>query len=222
MQDLKSYLISPKYIKQKNINWIHFFKVFLFCFLLSVILSGVTYSLQEYFHVNHKRPSPNLQMTLQAILWTPFIEEVWFRLLLKPSNRNLRYFIILNSLGLIYLLYKETFVIVAIILLLMGIVACGLIYRKKIGSYLLRKCLRNFPVIYYFIAILFGLVHLINFQYVALEFWMYSLLPVLVMSQVTLGVFLGYIRMKYGVLYSILFHAINNLIPFLPFIYNSL
>lgn len=68
---------------------------------------------------------------------------------------------------------------------------------------------RNFKIIFYLVAILFGLIHSLNFEN---EWnWLFILLlPILILSQSVTGLFLGYIRLRLGFIWAVLFHACFN------------
>ncbi|WP_425595419.1 CPBP family intramembrane glutamic endopeptidase [Salegentibacter mishustinae] len=65
----------------------------------------------------------------------------------------------------------------------------------------------NFKRIYFASAILFGLFHFSNFK-VDNPF----LIPILTLPNIIAGLFFGYVRIKYGFVYTVFFHVINNLI----------
>jgi|GEM_PF-494029 len=66
-----------------------------------------------------------------------------------------------------------------------------------------------FPHIFFMTAMIFGFVHISNFSG---DMHWYAV-PVLVLPQFTMGLLLGYIRLRYGMLSNILLHAVNNFIP---------
>ncbi|WP_299886515.1 CPBP family intramembrane glutamic endopeptidase [uncultured Lacinutrix sp.] len=80
-----------------------------------------------------------------------------------------------------------------------------LIFRAPITLFC--KYNRQFKYIFYAFAIAFGYVHLFNFEIHAL---IILLSPILVLPQIILGMFLGYIRIKLGLPYSILLHGLYN------------
>jgi len=66
----------------------------------------------------------------------------------------------------------------------------------------------NFKYFFYVTAIVFGLLHSTNFTgniYIIMAFS-----PILGGPQIVTGAILGYIRMKNGLVYSILFHILFN------------
>src|SRR5690606_29863131 len=70
---------------------------------------------------------------------------------------------------------------------------------------------RNFKIIFYLVAILFGLIHSLNFEN---EWnWLFILLlPIMVLSQSVTGLFLGYIRLRLGFIWAVIFHACFNFV----------
>lgn len=64
-----------------------------------------------------------------------------------------------------------------------------------------------FKIMFYVFAILFGLVHITNFT---LTQNVLLLTPVLVLPQTILGGYLGFIRVRFGLIWSILLHACYN------------
>ena len=118
-----------------------------------------------------------------AVIIAPFLEEVMFRLILKLRSN----FLILWPLQLLILLQVN----------------------NKIN---LLKTIRNFwnkfyGWIFYLISIAFGLIHILNFEP---SLNIYLLAPILVAPQIVIGINLGYLRIRFGLIWSILFHAFYN------------
>jgi hypothetical protein len=67
---------------------------------------------------------------------------------------------------------------------------------------------KHFTIIFHFIAILFGLTHLTNYENVT----NYLFAIPLVLSQLVSGYALGFVRLKFGLKYSILQHMAWNFI----------
>ncbi|NNJ39218.1 MAG: CPBP family intramembrane metalloprotease [Flavobacteriaceae bacterium] len=64
-------------------------------------------------------------------------------------------------------------------------------------------------------VLLFGAVHLLNFEY---EVGFYGLAIFLILPQLSAGVFLGFIRVKMGLGWAILLHAFHNFMLLSPFL----
>ncbi len=77
---------------------------------------------------------------------------------------------------------------------------------------------RNKPIfkyIFFLSVILFGAIHLTNFSDVMKHLWV---APLLVSPQLSLGIFTGFIRVRFGLIWSIALHALYNLILSMPLI----
>jgi membrane protease YdiL (CAAX protease family) len=68
---------------------------------------------------------------------------------------------------------------------------------------------RYFPWIFYGLTLAFALVHLSNYPNLS-EIWPLTLL--LISPQLNIGGFLGFIRIRFGLLWAIAFHAAYNLL----------
>ena len=79
-----------------------------------------------------------------------------------------------------------------------------LFFRTPITLFANKK---RFRTTFYIIAILFGLIHLSNFNITTNTL---LLAPILVAPQIILGGYLGYIRVRFGLIWSIFLHASYN------------
>lgn len=99
---------------------------------------------------------------------------------------------------------------------LMAVIAAPLfeevIFRGSLGFF---KAPKHFKIALYTSIILFGAIHITNFEITPTVI---VLAPFLVAPQMVLGAFASYIRVKFGLQWSILLHACHNLILFLPLI----
>ncbi|PCJ94168.1 MAG: CPBP family intramembrane metalloprotease [Flavobacteriaceae bacterium] len=102
---------------------------------------------------------------------------------------------------------------IGVVFLLVAIVAPvieELIFR---GPLKLFEKSPHFKYAYYVSALAFGAIHIANYEDWQQIVW---LTPLLVAPQIFIGFFLGYIRVKLGLLWSILLHAAYNTVLFLP------
>lgn len=88
-----------------------------------------------------------------------------------------------------------------------------LIFRAPITLFCKYK--KQFKYIFYTFAILFGYIHITNFE---ITTNVILLSPILVLPQIILGLILGYLRVKIGLVYAMLLHALYNGVLTLPFI----
>jgi Type II CAAX prenyl endopeptidase Rce1-like len=157
--------------------------------------------------------SSSWEIFLAACVVAPFVEESAFRLILKPSKFNYAF-----GFSMFLMIWIIPFVIVQIFqrYLLVGILTTllYLLFLYYEDSYLkLNNFIQgNYKVIFYLIIVLFGLRHIWNYDVSAT--WYVA--PLLVIPQFSAGIALGYVRVKYGIFYSMLLHGFSNLIPSVP------
>ena len=207
MQNLLCYLKNPIYCSNKKPKVIYL--LFLFCIYIGVAISiGIIGSIIcNLFHIKHDEIKLTPLMTILAgILLAPIYEEIIFRSLLKFKINNIILFIATLTFFIVYFVFRSKIELVIIFsILLFTLLFLLIIYsRSKIELFLSSK----FKYFFYATALTFGLVHASNFTgdtYLILAFSL-----ILGGPQIVLGFILGYIRMNYGLIYSMLFHMIVN------------
>ena len=70
------------------------------------------------------------------------------------------------------------------------------------------KWSRFYPKIFYFSALLFGLVHLVNYE-ISPAILLFS--PIIVAPQIVLGLIIGFLRVRYGFWTGFMMHSFHNL-----------
>lgn len=95
--------------------------------------------------------------------------------------------------------------------LLLSVVIAAPLFEELIfrGPMSLFKESPYFKYVFYTLTLIFGYVHIFNFE---INTSTILLSPFLVAPQISIGVFLGYIRVRFGLLWSMLFHATYNFI----------
>jgi len=147
-----------------------------------------------------------LQKLIAIVLMAPVYEEILFRSLLKIKKINAFLFVIVISGIISYASVKSNtaYVVFFSIILIAFLSALLVLKKNRIKSFFEKQ----FAYIFYGSALLFGLLHATNFSGDPLKLIAFSFL--LGGPQIVLGIILGYIRMNYGLFYSILFHTIVN------------
>ncbi len=177
-------------------------------YLATAIFFGIfIFIISNTFNLTHKEIvlSPALKF-LVVVIFVPIYEEILFRSLLKFKRINIFLFIT-TLIGLIIIcILKSNTKVLAILsfILLSFLVLITSVKRTHIELYISSK----FKYFFYSTILIFGLIHAFNFtgnKYAILTF-----LIILGSPQLVLGAILGYIRMNYGLVYSILFHMIVN------------
>ena len=120
---------------------------------------------------------------LGGVVLIPVIEELVFRL---------------------YLRFKYNFLAQSILLLSS---VAGAQNKSKFEIFLKNFWSKNFKTIFYLSAILFGYAHIFNYDY---SLTILLLSPLLVAPQFIIGLFLGYLRIKYNLVLGYFMHAIHN------------
>lgn len=84
--------------------------------------------------------------------------------------------------------------------------------REKAAQFdlaLNRKWSRFYPKFFYFSALLFGLVHLVNYE-ISPAILLFS--PILVASQIVGGLIIGFLRVRHGFWTGYMMHSFHNLV----------
>ena len=165
---------------------------------LAVVLAPLMEELLFRFHLRYKVLSI-MFLALVSLAYAGLIGSYFFpdafsdlggiseALVGDPFLLSVGLIAILLSFGVFYLIFRQVEV-------------------KNIASY--------FPFLFYLTALVFALVHISNFQLPA-ERWFIA--PLLVVPQFILACYLGYIRVRNNIQYSIFIHAFNNAIPVMLF-----
>lgn len=117
----------------------------------------------------------------------------------------------LGDHGIETLIEKYSIFILFILVAIVAPLIEELIFRAPLVFF---KNFKYFNIVFYTTIILFGAIHLSNFERYMSYLW---LAPIIVAPQLVAGTFLGYTRVKLGLFYSILLHALHNAVIFLPF-----
>ncbi len=209
MQGILVYLKNPVYYshneKCKGNNFLSF--LFLY-FFTAIPLSGVVLLICLVSDIKLNPVNLSLPMKfLIGVVIAPIYEEIIFRSLLKINKNSISLFLVtIISFILFYALRSEfKYVIFLSSLLIIFILILKIFSIDELRNFVSR----NFYYIFFSSAIIFGALHAINFSG---ENWVLILFSVILGApQIALGTILGYIRMKYGLLFCILFYMTLNL-----------
>jgi membrane protease YdiL (CAAX protease family) len=146
------------------------------------------------------------------VVAAPLLEELIFRWPLRCSKNRVMVAAVIGF----WVFYGESYRIetfdktifwIVFFVGTIGIVGVVNFYKNQIGSF----WITNFKWIYWAFGLVFGLIHLGNYEgswSSFLVFW-----PVLCVHQTVTGLLNGYARMRYGFWYGVALHAANNTIP---------
>lgn len=107
---------------------------------------------------------------------------------------------------------KNSALVIFVLAVVVAPVLEELIFRGPLAWF---KNSNYFPTLFYLFTFCFGFIHITNFE-LTTQVWLLS--PLLVAPQVSVGLLLGFIRIKLGLLWSIAMHASYNCILLFPLI----
>lgn len=237
IRDFFLFLKNPNHIDDFNnpvlYKVIKLFKIYLIALLLLLVVNLLNrfleslefYSSPEHIIEDVAQSTNKLFSRVYLIiilLIYPVFEEFSFRLFLTKYNRkysalslSLIIGYIIYSLAHKYLWYFEHSFInniiryLYVICLSIPFIFIYLILSKRVEKNVKIKTLwdANFPVIFYCIAFLFAVLHI---PFLNLDSNNYLFLPIILLPYFVYGVILGYVRIKLGILYSIILHIVLN------------
>ncbi|HNW57407.1 MAG TPA: CPBP family glutamic-type intramembrane protease [Bacteroidales bacterium] len=218
MKEALSFFINPKYLKTVTIDWRRLLLIAIVYIIISSPLNFINHLLIRTLSLNEKEINENFFRTfIMLAVFAPVFEEITFRLLLKPKKRNLIVFAT-SALTVSILFFLGNQLLLMSVLLFAGTISSMVIFNKKILHAFQKFFLKKFVYFFYFSCIIFGFVHIFNYEPVGIM--MFVLSPLIVAPAVLAGIFFGYVRMKFGIMYSILFHACINLLSLSNFFNN--
>jgi len=150
----------------------------------------------------------------KIVIMAPIIEELIFRLPLKNFFKN-----IFISLGLLtYILTKDymSFPMAISIGLVVAFLPYSTKYSKVVEEKINSFVYNNYVYLFYFLAFSFGILHILNAEILTSDMHLSAF--VYVIHPLFSGLFFAFIRvkLKYGIIYSIVIHALTNLFHFIP------
>jgi len=217
LNDFIGYLRKPDPFIKQRFKFIPFRDLFLLV-VLSLVASQILESLVHLL-ANFKiiAPEPksvfdsdkysNWEIALVGILVAPPIEELLFRYQLRSIN-FLCFFIGIIAFSFVANSNNNLVIFLFGLTTLISIIFT-IRYLNNNHKIKYRIVKSAFPFSFYWVAIVFGLVHITNF----LDFKDYGPLIFLwVLPQLFGGLILGFTRMRYGFYSGILLHSVYNLI----------
>jgi len=184
-------------------------KSILILFSIDIILGLVISTPLRYFHLFplEKEINNSVYIILKISLILPIIEELIFRLPLRISIRNLA---ISLSLVLFLIINKPNLYLACFLSILLFIILLFLLKKdSEIFNSINSLSTRYFSCFFYFQALIFGFLHLTNYN---LDIQYFYLFPLFAISYVVAGCFLGYIRVRYnyGIYLCLTTHIVVN------------
>lgn len=221
MEKFFSYLKNPVYCQSEKPKISDFLKLYLFFFILVIPIGAAMFIVTKGFHlVNVLDKLPKTPKNILVVVVSgPILEESLFRSWLRFKKGSVILFLIVLFIVSALLFYHsllpkgrlfDDIMVVAQLTVFVGlIVLLKFIGRSRIEAFIISR----FKYFFYGTTIVFGLLHATN--YVGNPWIILVFAPILGAPQLIVGSMLGYIRMKHGLVYSMMFHMFFNLMAFL-------
>jgi hypothetical protein len=196
-----------------------FFKL-LVLFYIFILPSAFPIAIFHVFEILPGNITNNFEISQKTFLYVviiaPILEELIFRLPLRISSFSFSISISILILVITKLLVCPTigyeFYLLAIPLTFL----LNAFYSHKKSLLAMIKAFwgSHFKYIFYSFSIIFGLLHLSNFE--EIYWWMIVFSPLITLPHIIMGLFLGFIRMNFSFLHALIFHATINFISSAP------
>lgn len=205
--------------EQKVINYKYFFillGVGYFSAMITGMISALILFINSYDQNNHLVVSQSqseavIISILSSIIAAPLIEEFTFRGIFTRT-KWIWFLSILLQFRLVFLIFEQYFIGSQENIFIFGIILIFILFVKYSDVAInFTVNTTNFWIVLY--TIVFAVMHLLNFTNLEINPLLYIFL---IFPQLFIGIILGYIRITYGLRYSILMHACYNLIVLLP------
>lgn len=195
----------------------YIFTLFIFAFFLNIFLLTLVSSFVDFESMDNgilalKDSVGFASLFALAVIGAPVIEELIFRFPLK--NKIVLSFLLIGLDAIIVSIFCQAFgwhqlaIYLPIVTAILSIALIFFIRPLQEDWY---QVLDDwYPYIFFFIAGMFGFIHIYNYGEGGFEWWM---TPFIVIPQFVLGLVLGFVRLRIGLWASILMHAMNNAIP---------
>lgn len=206
LSEIKYLFINPskiKRIKTSN-NYYEIVKYFTF-FLIILVLFALLFGLIFFQEAKKNISKIDLDFVSSCFV-IPIYEEIIFRVLLKKNKLNFYLFfsvLTLFSISWIFLLDTSIFIVISLIIYVI------LKKKYKVEEFFYNQKLQLFLI--YFTTILFGIIHIVNIKNLEC---LDSFNIVYILNKILIGFVLCFLRLKFGMLSSISFHSIINIISF--------
>lgn len=218
LKQLLSYIKNPTVValqrpKVKNFVSLYFINL-MFAIPIAIFLNIILEKFSLTDNIKRDMDFNSLKWIIVVVILAPFVEEILFRSLLKFTKQNL----ILFSTILTAVIALEIFTSSILLASVLSFTLLAILLTTKICSISKVAAFINsrFKYFFYTSAIVFGLLHALNYG----GSWYIILLFSFILGgrQIVGGFILGFMRMNYGLIYSILFHMTINTITLLLFV----
>ena len=148
----------------------------------------------------------------QAVLWAPLVEEMVFRYVLRRPSQFL--WVLPVAIWALFT-GAQALTVAALCVVVLLLLVRPTVPALQVAVWPRRWNVfyaRHFGWVFYGSTLLFAALHLYNFKFDQISFW---LLPLLILPQFVTGLVLAWLRVRRGIGASIVLHAVFNSGPIL-------
>ncbi len=198
-------------------------KMFVVKFVLAILIGvsiGIFYDAENITKSSMAARFSLPVLLLVSVFILPLLEEVAFRLSLKfkpvflaLTLGVLTYYVV--SKGVYHTKLSDVydhFALRCFIALFVVLLTYALSSISKVKNNLELFWLNNFKWIYYFFCLVFAWIHIFNYE---LNMEHLLLIPIITLDKLVSALCYGYTRIRYGFVYSLAIHMLNNSIGFM-------
>lgn len=205
--------------KQKITQVLKIWGVAILCTIpAAIIIAVASLIIKSNYHVNifktnqikESITTPFIKFISVPII-LPLFEETVCRLWQNYKVKNI--LIALLSLAAIIsfkIFPVQDLLIKRLLEISLAVLIIWLVINKRLDHHSLKLPLNIKKLIFYLVAVIFGLMHIFNYSPIYPNLW--YIYPVFVLPEIILGFAFGYIRIKYGFFYGFLLHFLVNLV----------
>jgi len=222
IKDFASFVISPKMPSHSDASFNQKLSTSIILFILKFAFSVLVAGLIGLFYEPKNLTDQSLSERFEPLLYLivggmllPCYEEIFFRLSLKfkpiylaLSAFCLGYYVCTKFVyGTRLTMLDDTFYVRIATGIFIGTVCFIILRNKRLLEYFRNTWTQKFSVIYYLSVIIFAWLHVFNFELTPVNI---LLTPILTLPQLFSGLVMGYIRIKFGFIYPLVFHMATN------------
>jgi hypothetical protein len=208
-----NYCKQPIYnVEKEKISLKIFLKLYLIYILTAIFISLPIGLLAKLFDITNNFKNYSWQFLVYGFTIAPILEEILFRLLLRPSKKKFYIFLGTNILWIIVLIILHKYFAVIIISGIFSLALFLIFFKIRNKINLISK----FRFLFYLSVGIFGFIHISNFE--GITFLNFFIAPILVFPQLIMGFLNAYIRMIYGFRHAVFFHIFVNMTVIVPYL----
>ncbi|MDA9554975.1 CPBP family intramembrane metalloprotease [Pelobium sp.] len=215
-QEFFNYIKNPDPFTKKDADKLFYNQLFplvMICLFFAIGSSAFVSQLEQLKWIRHLPEfrlfdikERKIYLFLTVVFGAPLLEEIIFRYQLKNWYLAFLCWAIVAALVFKIIIPSKPFISIIIALIIITIP----FYFKTKASQRIAFIQKSFKYHFYSTAIVFGLLHVSNYDEPLQYGWAVVLL---VLPQLFIGFALGYVRMRFGLKNAMLLHAAYNFIP---------